>query len=186
MTVPIDKNPEPLFPGDILESDPLSPNGESWRVAHVKSRREKALAGYLADRGIGYYLPMVRRRQPSSKRVRYSLMPLFSGYLFFRADEFGRYAALRSNQVARVIEVPDPETLVHELRQIRQALSGGLPVYPADYLDEGRRVRVKRGPLKDVEGIIVRKARHCRLVLSVTSIMQSVQVEIDADLCEKA
>ncbi|MBA2881491.1 hypothetical protein HNR65_001818 [Desulfosalsimonas propionicica] len=60
----------------------------------MKIRREKALAGYLADRGIGYFLPMVRRRQSSAKRERYSLLPLFSGYLFFKADDPGRYRVL--------------------------------------------------------------------------------------------
>lgn len=184
MTVALDQNPDQLFPPDLFESDALGRDGRLWRIAHVKSRREKALAGYLADRSIGYYLPMVQKRQPSAKRVRYSLVPIFPGYLFFKTDEAGRYTALRSNQIARVIEVSDPYTLVRELGQIHQALSENYPLLPADFLSAGRRVRVTRGPLKDVEGVIVRTTRHCRLVLSVSSIMESVSVEIDADMVE--
>ncbi|MFW6283860.1 MAG: hypothetical protein ACOC1H_00540 [Desulfosalsimonas sp.] len=70
MTLSPEKNPSPVFPEDLLENaEALPADSVCWRIAHVKSRREKALAGYLADRGIGYFLPMVRRRQSSAKRV---------------------------------------------------------------------------------------------------------------------
>ena len=48
----------------------------------------------------------------------------------------------------------------------------------------GRRVRVKSGPMKDLEGIVVRKDKKFRIVLNVTAIMQSVSIEIDADRVE--
>ncbi len=182
MTLSPNENPDALFPPDLLESDP---QGKPWRIAHVKSRREKALAGFLARKEIGYYLPMVTHKQSGAGRVRYSLVPIFSGYLFLKADDSDRYQALRTNHVARIIEVPDPCTLVHELRQIRLALSGDMPVYPVDFLSVGQRVRVRKGPMKDVEGIILRKDRHFRLVLSVTAISQSISVELDADMVER-
>ena len=177
----LSQNPKPLCPDDLLDQ---SPNGTPWRVAHVKSRREKALANYLADAGISYFLPMYKRRQSSTKRVRFSLMPLFSGYVFFRGDDFERHQALRSNQIARIIDVPAPEQFVRELSNIQQAISHKASVYPYDYVAEGQTVRVKKGPLKDVEGIIIRKDRHCRLVLSVSTIMQSMAVTIDAEMVE--
>ena len=181
MTLANTQNPEPIFPPDLL-SRPAA--DKPWRVAHTKSRREKALARYLADAGIGYYLPMYKRRQTSQNRVRFSLMPLFSGYVFFRADDFERHRALRSNQIARIIDVRSAEQLIQELQHIQHVISHEASVYPYDYVSEGQMVRVKKGPLKDVEGIIVRKDRHCRLVLSVSTIMQSMAVTIDADMVE--
>ncbi|MCF8111701.1 MAG: hypothetical protein K9J85_09460 [Desulfobacteraceae bacterium] len=183
MTLAQSENPDALFPADLLDTDqPEKP----WRIAHVKSRREKALAGFLAKKGIGYYLPMVTRKQRSrTNRLRYSLVPVFPGYIFLKADDNDRYTALRTNHIARFIEVPDPDTLVYELKQIRTALTGDLPVYPIDFLTVGQRVRVKKGPMKDVEGVIIRKDRHFRLVLSVTAIAQSISVELDADMVER-
>lgn len=70
-----------------------------WHVARVKSRREKALANYLFKQAIGYYLPLVKKRQASKKRVRYSLAPVFPGCLFMHADTTGRYNALRTNHI---------------------------------------------------------------------------------------
>jgi transcription antitermination factor NusG len=181
MTTPIDQNPESFFPVNILS---VSQKEKPWRVAHTKSRREKALAHYLRQTEIGYYLPMFKKRQPGQNRSRFSLMPVFNGYLFFRADEFERHKALRSNHIARIIEVGDEEKLIDELLQIQKMLSGNTPVYPYDFINEGQRVRVKNGPLKDLEGWIVRKDRKLRLVISVESIMQSVSVTIDADQVE--
>lgn len=179
MTLSTNENPYQIYPEDVL-----SDVEAQWRVAHVKSRREKALAHFLARENIGYYLPMFQKKQASSKRTRYSLVPLFSGYMFLRADEHERYRAICSNHIARIIDVYDIRQLLDELSQIRLTLSAGVPVYPYDFLNEGQQIRVKSGPLKDLEGIIVRKTNACRLVLSVTSIMQSVSVEIDSDQVE--
>ncbi|MFP4000152.1 MAG: transcription termination/antitermination NusG family protein [Desulfobacterales bacterium] len=183
MTLLPNENPDAIFPTDLLEKD--TP-GKPWRIAHVKSRREKALAGFLAKKGIGYYLPMVTRRQRSgTNRVRYSLVPVFPGYIFLKTDDNDRHTALRTNHIARFIDVPDPETLVYELKQIRTALDGDMPVYPVEFFTVGQRVRIKKGPMKDVEGVITRKGTKYRLVLSVTAIAQSVSVELDEDMVER-
>mgnify|MGYP006283948373 CR=1 FL=1 len=181
MTTAISQNPAALYPEDLFD---LSAQYKPWWVAHVKSRREKSLASYLADADIGYYLPMYQRRQPNSKRVRYSLMPLFNGYLFFRGDDVDRHYALRSNQIARMIDVRDQDRFSNELQSIRRVLANELPVYPYHYIVEGKRVRVKKGPLKDVEGVVERKAKNYRLVISVETINQSMAVTIDADMVE--
>jgi len=181
MTTPLNQNPESLFPADILSTIQKE---KPWRVAHTKSRREKALAHYLARACIGYYLPMFSRQQSDSKRVRYSLIPVFNGYLFFQADDNERYKAMRSNHIANIINVGDEKRLLKELSQIEKALTGSTKVYPYDFVSKGQWVRVKRGPLKGVEGKIVRKENNYRLVLSVESIMQSICVSIESDQVE--
>ena len=178
MTFSSDSNPAPLFPENILTDNQ---NGKPWRVAHTKSRREKALAQYLAQADISYYLPMFNKRQASQARTRFSLMPVFSSYLFFKADDFERHQALRSNHIARIIDVGDQKRLIFDLLQVQKALKKGSAIYPYDFIGEGQLVRVIKGPMKDLEGVIIRKSRNCRLVISVKSIMQSISIEIDAD-----
>lgn len=179
MTLSEKDNPVQLYPEDILADVDAQ-----WRVAHTKSRREKALAHFLAKENIGYFLPMISRKQSGNKRIRYSLVPVFSGYLFFRADDRQRYTAVCSNNIARIIDVQDARELLSELDQVRIALSTGMPVHPCDFLEKGDRVIVKSGPFQDLEGVIVRKKNAYRLVLSISSIMQAISVEIDADQVE--
>ena len=155
-----------------------------WRIARTKSRREKALAGYLAGKGIGYYLPMVKKSQPGTKRVRYSLMPFFSGYLFFKSSDLERYQAFTSNHIAGVIDVADEAQLLRDLGRVQMAISLDAPVYPYDFVREGDQVEIVRGPLKGLQGIVHRKGKNYRLVLNVNCLMQALAVDIEAHCIE--
>ncbi len=181
MTLELDQNPVQLYPEYLLSDNDQE---TKWRIAHVKSRREKKLVQFLSQNQIGYYLPLLKRRQNNKNRLRYSLMPLFTGYVFFKSTDYQRYLAMTSNHIARVIEVRDENRLVHELQQIKMALSLDLPMYPFDYIQEGQRVFIKRGPMKGIEGIVTKKKKNYRLILNVSSIFQSLAVDVDSDLVE--
>ena len=181
MALTLEQNPDPIYPANILE-EPI--NETTWWVAHTKSRREKTLAKFLSAKGIGYYLPLIKKRQASHKRERYSFMPLFSGYMFFKGSREDRYEAFTSNQIAQVIEVRDQDMLLGEMARAQKALSIDGPVYPYDFLAKGQRVKVQFGPMKGVEGIITDKKGRYRLVLNVTTISQSFAIDVEADMVE--
>jgi len=155
-----------------------------WWVAHTKSRNEKALAQDLICKDISYFLPMswkVRRRRSRTTR---SLLPLFSGYLFFCGEENQRIELLRTNRLANLIEVKDQQRLVKELLQIEQALRAGAPLVPHKYLKAGQHCQVIAGPLTDLQGIIVKTKNATRLVLRIDMLGQAASVEIDTDMIE--
>jgi transcription antitermination factor NusG len=66
-----------------------------------------------------------------------------------------------------------------EVSRVRQFLSEGFQVEPHKYLQCGRRVRVKTGPLAGIQGIFVRARNKCRIVVSMDLIMRSIAVEVD-------
>lgn len=155
-----------------------------WWVAHTKSRNEKALAHDLTAKDISYFLPMhwkVRRQRGRTIR---SLLPLFSGYLFFCGEENQRVEVLRTNRVANLIEVKDQQRLLDELVQIEQAVRTGANLTPHKYLEAGRRCRVIAGPLAELQGIIVETRNDVRLVLQIDMLGQAASVEIDTDMIE--
>jgi transcription antitermination factor NusG len=78
----------------------------------------------------------------------------------------------RGDQVAIV---PD-----REIEAIQRAVTSSLQVEPFPFLKCGTRVRVTRGPLEGVEGVLIRKKNLWRLVLSVDMLAQSVAVEVHA------
>ena len=116
-----------------------------WRVAHTKSRNEKALAHDLAVKEVSYFLPMIWKVRRIRGRTIRSLLPLFGGYLFFCGQERHRIEVLRTNRVANLIEVIDQHRLIEELSQIEQALNAGANLSPHDYIKVGQRVRDRRG-----------------------------------------
>jgi transcriptional antiterminator RfaH len=155
-----------------------------WRVAHTKSRNEKALAQDLIRKGISYFLPMTWKVHRRRGRTIRSLLPLFSGYLFFCGRENQRIEVLQTNRVANIIKVKDQERLLDELQHIEQALRAGAPLVPHKYIKAGQKCRVTAGPLAELQGIAVKTTTGTRLVLQVDMLGQAASVEIDAEMIE--
>ena len=155
-----------------------------WWVAHTKSRNEKALAQDLIRKDISYFLPMSWKAHRRRGRTLRSLLPLFSGYLFFCGNENERLELLRTNRVANVIEVKDQQKLLAELLQFEQALRTGAPLVPHTYIKAGQRCRVTAGSLAGLQGIVLKTERSARLILQVDMLGQAASVEIDIDMIE--
>jgi len=153
-----------------------------WWIAHTKARFEKALARDLLRCGVGYYLPLMERVTVSRGRKCKSLKPLFPSYVFVCGTEDDRSAALKTNRVCRMIEVPDQTALIDELANIEKAITGSAQLDPYPFAVKGRRCRVSAGPLEGLEGVVVRRAGTSVLVLQVNMIAQAATLQIDADL----
>ncbi len=175
-------NPPMLPPG---ASDPAAVVG-SWWVAHVKPRAEKALAWDLIGRAVPHFLPMASRTAVWGGRRRTVLTPVFPSYVFFAGDASARVAALSTGRVVSVLPVPQQAMLVRELQAIHVAVGSRLTLDPYPFTAVGRRCRVARGPLRGIEGIVVRRDDAVRLVLQITTLGQSVALEVGADVLEPA
>jgi transcriptional antiterminator RfaH len=155
-----------------------------WSVAHTKSRNEKALAHDLVAKGIPYFLPMSLNIRRHRQRTFKSLLPVFTGYLFFCGREAERVEVLRTNRVAGVIDVVDQGKLLTELSQIDRALRAGAPLLPHDYIRKGQWCRVIAGPLMGLEGIVLDVKKVTRLILQIEMLGQATCVEIDMQMIE--
>jgi len=155
-----------------------------WWVVHTKSRNEKALAWDLVRKGVSYFLPMRWKVSRTSGRTIRSLMPLFTGYLFFCGDDEQRITVLQTNRAAGLIAVSDQEKLIRELSEIEFALRSGAVLQPDKYVKEGQRCRVSGGPLAGLKGVVLMSGRRMRLLLQVDILGQATSVEIDSDLIE--
>jgi transcription antitermination factor NusG len=157
-----------------------------WWVAHTKSRNEKALAHDLMAKNISYFLPMTWKVRRHSHRTIKSLLPLFTGYLFFCGNEPERIELLKTNRVANLLEVNDQEGLIRELIRFEKALRAGAPLVPHKYIREGQWCRVIAGPLLGLEGIVVQTKGDTRLVLQINMLGQAASVEIGLEMIEPA
>jgi len=176
----IHENPPLIWP----QTESIRQFEGRWWVAHTKSRNEKALAQDLMVRNVSYFLPMTWKVRQQSHRTIKSLLPLFTGYLFFCGDDNGRLELLKTNRVANLIEVKDQENFVGELVRFERALQAGAPLLPHTYLSKGQWCRVIAGPLLGLEGIVVQIKGDTRLVLQINILGQAASVEIDMDMIE--
>ena len=180
MVLKVSENPPIAWP----QGTQISGFAGTWWVAHTKSRNEKALAWQMQRKDIGYFLPMTEKVHRRKGRTFRSLLPLFTGYVFFCGDDDDRVEVLRTNRVANIIEVTDQSQLVAELTPIQLALDEGEQLLPHKYIKAGQRCRVTAGPLTGTEGIVIRAGERTRLVLQVDILGQATSVEIATDMIE--
>ena len=172
------KEPE-IFPEDLFDLP------EPWRVAHVRSRQEKVLARHLLQRGVAFYAPQMERTVVRGGRRLTSHLPLFTGYVFFRGDASSRQTALRSNVVARLIDVEDQGLLNDELQQIRNLQLAGASLIPVEEFVAGDAVRIAEGAFAGYQGTVMRGARGDRLLVSVSLLRKTVAVEFPREALKR-
>jgi len=177
----LSENPPIIYPNDAK----IEEIEGQWRVAHTKSRNEKALAVTLGNWEIPYFLPLTEKVTKRKQRVFKSLLPLFSGYVFFCGGQDQRHQAMTTNRIANIIEVTDQTKLITELSNIQVAMASGLPIDPHPYLKAGNRCRVIAGPLMGFEGVVIRKKNKTKILLEIDILGQAAAVEIDSELLER-
>lgn len=157
---------------------------DRWWVLHTRSRHEKAVASALERHRVRHYLPLVRMRRTHGRRRVNVDLPLFPGYLFVRGDASACETAWRTNKVAQILRVEDQNRIHRELESIHCVVESGeqVDLYPA--LREGRRCRIKSGPLRGVEGVVLKARKGWRMYVAATVLHQSVTIEIDAAALE--
>lgn len=155
-----------------------------WWVLHTKARNEKALAADLEKVGVLTFLPLVKGRRTSRGRPKPTRIPLFSGYVFLCGGPEARLAALRTNRIAKVLEVADQDRLRADLIQIQRVVESEEPVDLYPRLRRGARCRVVRGTLSGLEGTVLRRRGMWRVYVGVEFLGQSAELEIDPDLLD--
>jgi len=164
----------------------------SWYALYTRSHCEQLVYEQLAAKGLHLLLPKI---QVWSQRagVRHRIaVPMFPGYLFLHSlvDSATYLEVRQARGLVRILGQGWDRLAVvpeEEIHAIGAVLRSRLPIHPHPYLQEGQRVRVRRGLLSGVEGILVGgKANKGRLVLSVELLQQSVAVEVDCSNVEKA
>ena len=153
-----------------------------WFAIQTRSRHEKVVRSQLELRNIENFLPTTRQRSQWTDRKKQVEVPLFAGYCFARFSSEERLPVLQSQGVVCVVgsggrpePIPD-----EEIESLRKLLTNSSDFVCHPYLREGMLVEVIGGPLQGVTGRLVREARPCRLVLSISLIQRAVAIEIDA------
>lgn len=154
-----------------------------WYGVRTRRNLERVAARVLNGKGYEQYLPVYRNRRRWSDRVVTTEVPLFAGYVFCRFDSSRPLPIVTTPGVVSIVgfgnhPAPIPDD---EIKAIESILKSGIGTEPCPFLQEGQRVRVTHGSLKDLEGILIKKKSDWRLVVSISMLQRSVSVEIDSD-----
>ena len=157
-------------------------DGSDWWALYTRHQHEKAVAEMLSAKDFEVFLPLYDSMRRWKDRKKLITLPLFPCYVFVRGGLHRRLQVVTTPGVHTILFRGEQVAIIpeSEIQAIRMAVEGDFRVEPHPFLKCGERVRVTRGSLEGVEGILVRKKNLYRLVLSVDMMAQSVAVEIDA------
>ncbi len=153
----------------------------NWYAIHTRSRHEKQVDLFLSDIGIKTFLPLVHTLSRRKDRKKYIDLPLFPGYVFVHADKERLFDVKYTRGVTRIVgtdvDVPTPIP-DKQILDIKSIMESDVKLDPFPYMKKGRAVRVKAGPLKGLEGILVERKGHYKLVIRIDLLQKGVAAEV--------
>jgi transcription termination/antitermination protein NusG len=172
----LSEKPAPMSGFGAQQTDALA----HWYAARTLPRHEKVVAEHLGRFPFESYLPLYQAERNWKGRRAEILLPLFPGYVFVKTNLTGRVQVLRHPSVSGLVcfngkPAPLPEEEIEHLRQWLASRSAE----PYPFMVEGKRVRVKAGPLAGMEGVIVRRKGKNRLVVTIDALERSIAFEVD-------
>ena len=155
-----------------------------WFALTVRHQHERQTSAALGWKGLETLVPCYPVRRRWSDRVQEVETALFAGYVFCRFEPRDKLKVLNTPGVARIVGFGGAPAPVDdgEMAALRAAMDSRLRLSPWPRLQPGDRVRVERGPLRGVEGTLLRPPEGLRLVIGVELLRRAIAVELEPDM----
>jgi transcription antitermination factor NusG len=152
-----------------------------WYAVTVRHQHERQTERVLRSQGWDTLVPMYRSQRQWSDRVKEIELPLFAGYVFCRFALRDRLRVEDTPGVAHIVKFNGLAAPLEdrEISEIQAMVGSGAKLSPWPFLRAGDRVQVVRGPLRGLEGTLLRDGGDTRLVVSVEMLQRSIAAEVD-------
>jgi transcription antitermination factor NusG len=154
-----------------------------WFALYTKPRHEFKAESQLNLAMIQNYLPAITKLKQWSDRKKKITEPLLRGYIFILADEKERLQALEQQSIVRcVCERGRPAKIPEDqIENLRKFIREERDYIVHDGLIKGSRIRIKEGPFKDVEGVIIEEPGKKSIAVSIDLLNRTVITHITDD-----
>jgi transcription antitermination factor NusG len=152
-----------------------------WYAVYTWAHHEKQVAVQMGQRQIRGFLPVYRSIHRWKDRRKEIELALFPSYVFVHLALKDRVRVLEIPGVVHIVSSGSKPTPLpdHEIESFQRGVDGCVSMEPHPYLQAGRRVRVRSGPMTGLEGVLLRRKEGLRLVVCIEILMRAVAVEID-------
>jgi transcription antitermination factor NusG len=154
----------------------------NWFALEVRTKHEHVVARSLVSKGIDSFLPVYKAQRFWKDRIHEIDEPLFSSYVFGRFDPADRLPILVTPGVISVVSYGRVPVVIDdwEIAAIQLIAESSIKAEPWPYTQVGNIVKIERGPLAGLTGILVCVKSLSRIIVSINLIQRSVAAEIDA------
>jgi transcriptional antiterminator RfaH len=162
-----------------------------WYVVHSQANAENRALTNLARQGYDTWLPLYRKTRRHARRIETVLRPLFPRYLFVRVDlqaEVWR-PILSTMGVSDLVSgadgpLPVGDAVIDALK-MQASEDGHFDLRPSAF-KSGERVRIRVGPLADLEGIFQLESDAERVMVLLKLMGREVRVTVPSEDVESA
>ncbi|MCB0606275.1 MAG: UpxY family transcription antiterminator [Lewinellaceae bacterium] len=155
-------------------------NDLKWFVAYTHYKSEKKVSSRFQHKGLEVYLPMRKVKSKWSDRIKEVEFPLFTCYVFVRTTP-GRLSQVADiDGLARFLSFGNELATVkdHEIELIRKMIRDYEDVKAEPLFTAGQRIRIAKGPLCGLEGILQKEKGKNRFLIAIEGLRQSLSIEI--------
>lgn len=151
-----------------------------WWAVYTKHQHERRIAEVLMHHGAEVFFASYKETRLWNKRKVTLSLPLFPSYLFVREDLRLRLAVVSTPGVHMIVCQGGKHAVIpaSEIDNLRRAMQCPRGIQPHSFLKAGQKVRIVRGAMQGVEGILLRYKGLCHVVLSIDMLAQSAVVEV--------
>ena len=163
----------------MIHANPLL---NQWYIIYTRSRFEKKLYQALLKSGFQTFLPLIKEKRIWSDRLKTVIVPLLPSYVFVKINrtEF-RDIYHYPGFVRFISNEGQPSTIrEEEISLLDNIVKNGFKAQQVTPCRVGDKVRVIKGPLKDWEGCVERKAGQSRITFQFDGFQQAICVEVSA------
>ena len=166
----------------------LNHHTTQWYPVYTHPRAEKKAYEALEKKGIVTYLPLRKTLKQWSDRKKWIEEPFIKSYLFVNIKPTEQTEVLMTKGIARFIyfsgkiaSMPD-----RQIENLKLVLASAVDIeITEEDLQPGERVRIKAGPLKDLEGEVVAYRSEKQLALRFENIGCSIIIHVGASLIQR-
>ncbi len=170
-----------MYPSEVETRYSYQDAHNHWHVLYTRHQHEKSVAKILASKGHEIFLPLIGVMHQWQDRGKQLWLPLFPKYVFIRGGLDRRVQVLSTPGLSHIVGWAGHPAMIpqNQMDAVRRMIESSLQIEPHPFLQSGDRVRVEAGPLKGIEGVLVRQRNKCRLVVSVELLGSAAAVEVD-------
>jgi transcription antitermination factor NusG len=164
----------------------MNSTSANWYTIYTFPRFEKRVCSELNDRHIEAYLPLQKVFRKWSDRIKMVEMPLFPSYVFVKTTDADRLKWVSIKGLCKFVSFAGKAAKISDddIHTIKRLENEKLEVECG--LIEGSRVRIIRGPLAGLKGVLFSKNGKERFGVRVEAIQETLSLEVSSIFLEKA
>lgn len=157
-----------------------------WYALWTKSRHEFKAEEALSIKGFEVFLPKTLKLSIRKDRKKYYNSPLFPGYIFIKTklDKETYIEIVKTHGIMNVLgwkEKKAPFIPEKQIESLKILVDRSIPLEEHPFLKVGNYVKVIKGPLKGVIGIILNIKSKRKLIVQIDLLKRATSCEVSAD-----